>query len=234
LNLKIGFFLVHILKGRHALYCPPVDASQRQGATLVATCPKIGIDIYKIGDHYHTQDLETLLALRPYLISLSESPVHSLLDSTIAKLPSGKGAHCVYLALDQRQQLQGVLLGQRNTKTLRLEDLVSFQTGVGGSLLASFLVAEGKPSTVEVAKASDQWYSKVFLNNGWIDLKPLKGFYEHVGFQQVTEGYAKLKEDYSRLSSWVESKKRVIKFFKRPNPQALLIAGLGDGNTRTP
>ncbi len=105
----MGFFFVHILNGRHALYGPPVDASQRQGATLVAACPKIGINIYKIGDHYHTQDLETLLALRPYLISLSESPVHSLLDSTIAKLPSGKGAHCVYLALGGYREIAKIL-----------------------------------------------------------------------------------------------------------------------------
>ena len=44
----------------------------------------------------------------------------------------------------------------------------------------------------------------------------------------------KYLQNYSNLSRWVEGKKKVIKFFKRPNPQALVISGLGDGNTRTP
>ncbi len=231
---------MNALISAHAMSFPHATSQQREGATHVATLKKTGAKVFELGrDPFVAKDVRILSRLRTRIIPFKRSGVHNIVDLAISKIIDAKKSntlisHCVYLAVNHNNELVAILRGEA-AKSSHLHEIASFQQGVGSPLI-SFFYREGSQGQVSVHKGADSLCRRYFTNNSWHRYPfSLTEFYRNMGFDNVSpEEMPCLSCSFSQIQAWCEKKLASVRLVHNAQPQALVISGLGDGNTRTP
>ena len=230
---------MNALISAHAMSFPHATFQQREGATHVATLKKTGAKVFELGrDPFVAKDVRILSRLRTRIIPFKTSGVHNIIDLAISRIIDAKKSNtlisqCVYLAVNHNNELVAILRGEAKSK--HLHEIASFQQGVGSPLI-SFFYGGGSQEEVSVHKGVDFLCRRYFTNNSWHQYSfSLTDFYRNIGFKNVSpEEMPSLSSPFSQIKAWCDKKLRQVTPVNNAKPQALVISGLGDGNTITP
>ena len=232
---------MNALISSHAMSFPHPTVKQREGATHVATIEKTGAKVFELGrDSFTNKDIQTLKSLLPSLKSIRTiSASHSILALIIERLQESLkqqtlGQERIYIALDSNNRLLGGLKGLESDDFKKLHELTALEKGIGSVLFSLFCKRSPIVNEISVHKATDSKYQFSMLCNDWVEHN-LSSFYEAIGFKGVTKEEMKnLTCPFSHIKAWCDKKFEKVTLVNNATPQALVISGLGDGNTITP
>jgi hypothetical protein len=219
-------------------FYPYSESSERQGAIRLSrlTTEDLGIQVYEIGrDSLVQEDKKILKPVKQKLERFLQSFPHFLIEDILLKFDLNQFPKHRYLIASEinSKNLVGVLQGDCQKGSVILHNIISFKRHSAYTLLTT-LMRNHQNKTLIVKKGDDQWFNSIFQDNNWQSLRPLKGFYEQMGFQNVPEGCAEISAPYEQIKPWLTHKSKQLIYYKNRKPESLVIKGIGDGNTITP